>query len=247
MTQPAFLNESEDSAFKDDVMSGMAAAWPICLGYIPLGLTLGVLGQKAGLGALDMGIMSLFVFAGSAQFIAVSMILSGASTLSMIMTTFVINLRHLLMSSSLSLFLEGTRKKTLTAFAHTITDETFVINSEKFGQGSWNVRRAMALSYTAYASWVISTVAGAVTGRFIEENAFGMNYAMTAMFIILLVLQLKTPLHVVTAVISGLIAALSARYIPGNGYIIIGAVTAATLGVVIQNIIHDKKSGGPDV
>jgi predicted branched-subunit amino acid permease len=67
------------------------------------------------------------------------------------------------------------------------------------------------------------------------------------MFIILLVLQLKTPLHIVTAVISGLIAALSARYLPGNGYIIIGAVTGATVGILIRNVIERKNADGPDV
>ncbi|GAB6094895.1 AzlC family ABC transporter permease [Desulfatiferula olefinivorans] len=240
MNRRTVPEKSETEAFKSDVIAGMSGAWPICLGYIPLGMTLGVLGQKAGLTPVDMGIMSLFVFAGSAQFIAVSMIITGASPLSIIMTAFVVNLRHLLMSSSLSLFLDKTRKTTLTAFAHTITDETFVINSEKFIQGSWTVRRAMVLSYTAYGSWVAGTVAGAVTGRFIEENALGMNYAMTAMFIILLVLQLKTPLHGVTAAVSGLVAALSARFIPGNGYIIIGAVTAATVGLLIRSVIERK-------
>ncbi len=53
--------------------SGIAAAWPICLGYAPIGLAFGVLAQKAGLTPLEIGLMSVIVFAGSSQFIAVSM------------------------------------------------------------------------------------------------------------------------------------------------------------------------------
>ncbi|MBU1170594.1 MAG: AzlC family ABC transporter permease [Proteobacteria bacterium] len=219
---------------KDDLLSGFWAAWPICLGYVPLGLTLGVLGQKAGLSPVEMAVMSLFVFAGSSQFIAVAMIMGNASHMAIIMTTFVVNLRHLLMSSSLSLVLRGKNRVALTIFSHTITDESFVINSEKFKQRSWNLRRAVVVNYTAYASWVISTVTGTYSGRFISENAFGMDYAMTAMFICLLVMQLNGRIHVVTGLISGVIAVGTALYLPGNWYIIIASVLAATLGSIIR-------------
>ncbi|MGD9037717.1 MAG: AzlC family ABC transporter permease, partial [Syntrophobacterales bacterium] len=71
---------------------GMLAAWPICLGYFPIGLAFGVLAQKAGLHPVEIALMSILVFAGSAQFIAVSMISGGATVLSIVITTFVINL-----------------------------------------------------------------------------------------------------------------------------------------------------------
>ena len=80
------------------VVQGLMAAWPICLGYIPIGLAFGVLAQKAGLSVLEIGSMSIFVFAGSSQFIAVSMLSTGAGAASIIVTTFMVNLRHLLMS-----------------------------------------------------------------------------------------------------------------------------------------------------
>lgn len=237
-----FLGATNDS-LKADMISGFLAAWPICLGYIPLGLTLGVLGQKAGLNPFEMAVMSVFVFAGSSQFIAVSMIMAQASCISIIMTTFVVNLRHLLMSSSLSLALKGKNKASLTFFSHTITDESFVINSGKFNQGSWNLRQAMVVNYTAYVSWIASTICGAYTGQFIAENAFGMDYAMTAMFICLLVLQLNGTIYIITGLLSGLIAVFAALYIPGNWYIIIGAVLAATLGSIIRTRCDRKCVG----
>jgi len=60
------------------IRDGVRAAWPICLGYVPIGLAFGVLAQKAGLSPLAIGLMSAFVFAGSAQFIAVAMLGTGA-------------------------------------------------------------------------------------------------------------------------------------------------------------------------
>ena len=80
-------------------IDGVGAAWPICIGYIPIGLALGVIAQKAGLSPSEIGVMSLLVFAGSSQFIAVSMLSAGADIAAIILTTFMVNLRHLLMSS----------------------------------------------------------------------------------------------------------------------------------------------------
>jgi hypothetical protein len=82
---------------------GLSAGWPICLGYLPIGTAFGVLAQKAGLTPLQIGLMSIMVFAGSAQFIAVSMLAVGASAPAIIATTFVVNLRHVLMSSALAI------------------------------------------------------------------------------------------------------------------------------------------------
>ena len=87
---------------KQTLRQGAVAAWPICLGYFPIGLALGVLAQKAGLPWWAVAMMSVMVFAGSAQFICVAMITAGASTPAIILTTFVVNLRHVLMSSALA-------------------------------------------------------------------------------------------------------------------------------------------------
>jgi 4-azaleucine resistance transporter AzlC len=95
---------------------GVVAAWPICLGYAPIGLAFGVLAEKAGLSPLEIGLMSVIVFAGSSQFIAVSMLAAGASALSIVATAFVVNLRHFLMSSALAVYLKNSDRKKLTFF-----------------------------------------------------------------------------------------------------------------------------------
>lgn len=212
---------------------GAAAAWPICLGYIPIGLAFGVLAQKSGLSPFQIGLMSLLVFAGSAQFIAVSMLDAGASAAAIVATTFMVNLRHLLMSSSLAVYLMGKHRALLSVFAYGITDESYAVNLARFRAGSWTLGPALALNHTANAAWLLSTVAGGFGGRFIPAGAFGIDFALTAMFICLLVFQLRDVRSVVTAAIAGSAAVVLSILIPGNLYIVFAAVIAATAGVAV--------------
>jgi 4-azaleucine resistance transporter AzlC len=218
------------------ISAGLLASGPVCLGYIPIGIAFGVLSQQAGFTPLETGIMSLLVFAGSSQFIAVSMFSAGAGAVSVIATTFVVNLRHLLMSSSLSLFLGRFEKKKLFAFAYGITDESFAVNISKFKNGDWDINRALVVNYSSNIMWILSTVAGGYGGQFIKPHSFGMDYALTAMFICLLVFQLKGRIYVFTALVAGISAVLLSLCIPGNSYIIIASVFAAGAGVFIRKI-----------
>jgi 4-azaleucine resistance transporter AzlC len=212
----------------------MAAAWPICLGYAPIGLAFGVLAQKTGLTPLEIGLMSLIVFAGSSQFIAVAMLATGASFFSIVATTFVVNLRHFLMSSVLAVFLKNADRKKLTFFAYGVTDESFAVNLTRFRESAWDLNAALATNYTANLTWLLTTVLGGFSGQFIPAHAYGIDYALIAMFICLLVFQLRGMLYVVTAVIAGILAVGLSIWIPGNAYIVIASMTAAALGVLIK-------------
>lgn len=213
---------------------GFKAVWPICIGYIPLGIAMGVLGQKAMLTPLQVLAMSLMVFAGSGQFIAVSMISAGAFIPSIIATVFMINLRHLLMSSSLCVYMKKVSPVKLTLLSYGIVDETFAVNIEKLKKGNWGPRRAIAVNFFAYFSWALSTFTGCYFGEFIPEGSFGIDYALTAMFICLLIFQLNGSIYFITAVISGIVAVFLAMTLEGNSYIVISSIIAASIGVIIK-------------
>ena len=178
--------------------------------------------------------MSLLVFAGSSQFIAVSMLSSGAGAVSIILTTFVVNLRHLLMSSALALHLGSVRKRILSLFAYGITDESFAVNLSKFKGGNWDIRRGFVVNHAPNVTWLTSTVIGGYGGQFLPAKAFGIDYALIAMFIGLLVIQLKGRKYVMTAVIAGALAIILSLALPGYLYIVLASVVAATLGVVLS-------------
>lgn len=220
--------------FKTSILQGLSVAWPICLGYVPIGVAFGVLAQKAGLYPIEIMLMSVLVFAGSSQFIAVSMLSAGAGAASIIITTFAVNLRHLLMSSSLAVFLDNTTRKKLSLFAYGVTDESFAVNHARFSQKTWSVNHALVVNHTANIAWIVSSVIGGYGGRFIHEGAFGIDYALTAMFICLLIFQLKGLYYVITAVIAGIVAVILSLIIPGSSYIIIASIFSATIILVIK-------------
>jgi len=213
---------------------GLSAGWPICLGYLPIGMAFGVLAQKAGLTPLQIGLMSIMVFAGSSQFIAVSMLTGGASAPAIITTTFVVNLRHVLMSSALAVYLRTARRGLLALYAYGVTDESFAVNLPRFNSRNWSLSRALVVNHAANLTWFISTVAGGIGGRFIPKGALGIDYALIAMFICLLVYQIRKWIHLFTAVIAGLTAVGLALMMPGNSHIVIASVAAATVGVILQ-------------
>ncbi len=222
------------------VRAGLVAAWPICLGFLPIGLSLGVLAQKAGLFPWQIAIMSILVFAGGSQFIAVAMISAGASATAIVTTTFMVNLRHLLMSSAMSVHFPGVSRRFLALFAYGVTDESFAANMARFTGGEWDRRSALTLNQSTNAVWIISTVAGAYLGQFIPPGAFGIDYALTGMFICLLVFQLRDRIFVATALIAAICSLLAYICLPGNAYVIVASCLAATGGFALKRILKRK-------
>ncbi|OQY04326.1 MAG: branched-chain amino acid ABC transporter permease [Desulfobacteraceae bacterium 4572_123] len=226
------------SKLKTIIFDGVAAAWPICLGYIPIGLAFGVLAQKAGLGPLEIFFMSLLVFAGSSQFIAVSMLDCGAALTSIILTTFTVNLRHLLMSSALAVYFTKSSRKKLSLLAYGVTDESFAVNYSRLKTGKWDIERSLVLNHSANMIWIISTVAGGFGGQFIPAGAFGIDYALPAMFICLLVFQFNGRKYLFVAMLAGALAVLLSLALPGNMYVVMASMLAATCGTVLKRFFE---------
>lgn len=197
-------------------------------------MAFGVLAQKAGLSVYAIALMSAVVFAGSAQFIAVSMLSMGAPGLSIVLTTFVVNIRHVLMSSSLAVHLRGRSRGFLSLFAYGVTDESFAVNLARFHAGQWDASKALAVNHVSNLAWIASSIVGGLGGQFIPEGSFGIDYALSAMFIGLLIFQLRSWVHVATGVAAGLLALILALVFPGNWYIIVASVLAATFGLAVR-------------
>ena len=221
--------------------AGATAAWPICLGYFPIGLALGVLAQQAGLPWWAVAMMSLLVFAGSAQFICVAMLAAQASPASIILTTLVVNLRHVLMSSALAVYLSGINRKFLAFFAYGVTDESFAVNMTRFRDGGWDHWRALVVNQLANSIWFLATVTGALVGQFVPQGAFGIDYALTGMFICLLVFQLQGRIYIITGLFAAAIAVIWYLLLPGDSYIVGASMSAATIGYLLQRRYRRSK------
>lgn len=213
--------------------AGVTRALPIVLGYIPIGFAFGVLAQKNGISVLNAVLMSLLVYAGSAQLIAVGLLGAGASPLSVILTTFIVNLRHLLLSAALAPFLTRWSKTRLAAFAFELTDEAFAAHAARFPQEEPDPAETFALNVTAQSAWVLGSGLGALAGQRIPTvEPLGLDYALPALFITLLVLQIKRRVQIGVALITGALAVVLLQAGLNQWATIVATLIGATLGVI---------------
>ena len=216
--------------------AGAKKAIPIVLGYLPLGFAYGALASIAGIPLPYIVMMSLIVFAGSAQFISVSMLAAGAGATSIIATVFLVNLRHLLMSASLSIYLQKYPRKALPLIAFWLTDESYAMACGEFAEHDRNHYFILGLFGTAYSGWVIGGLLGGIFGGLFTSAsaALTMEYALYAMFIFLLVIQLSEKKLLLAACVSGALSLLFYLTTPGSWYIMLATVCTATMGVMVE-------------
>ncbi len=216
-------------------VKGVSLAAPIVFGYVPIGFAYGVLALKAGLSPANTLGMSIFVYAGSAQFIAAGLIGAGAPALTIILTTLIVNLRHMLMSAALSPYLKGWRRFQLVLFGYELTDETFVLHSTRIATLAPLKIETFTINLTAQISWVLGTWLGVITGQQISDiRPFGLDYALPAMFIALLVYQLKDKVYVLAGLFAGVVAVTLALLGINYWNVILATLGGATLGVILE-------------
>ncbi len=211
---------------------GLRAALPLWLGIAPYGLVFGLLGPHAGLGAAGTLAMSLIVFAGSAQFVAVGMLTSGASYVLIVLTTLVVNLRHLLYGASVAPYLRRVSGARKAALSFLLTDEAFALVIAHFRQPGVEPSAAYYLGVASvlYVGWAIATAVGLALGGLVPDPAaLGLDFALPATFIALLVPQLKSRGAWATVGAAGILI-LAARGLPGRLDILAATVVAATVG-----------------
>ncbi len=216
-------------------LRGSSRAIPIALGYVPIGFAFGVLAQKTGISAANTLLLSLAVYAGSAQLIAVGLVAAGASGWSIVLTTLVVNLRHILFSAALSPYLKGWRKGEIAAFAFELTDELFALHAGHFPQGPPDKIETFALNFSAQLSWVLGTWLGFAAGQIINDvRPYALDYALPVMFVALLVVQIKDKVQVGVALLAGGLSVLLFLSGMDQWNVIAATLVAATLGVVVE-------------
>lgn len=171
--------------------AGLKAGTSIAIGYFPVALTFGLLAKTAGLSIVEATAMSIFVYAGASQYMSLSLITYGVDPLLIIMNTFVVNIRHFLMTASLNEKMQPAKKWVKAVYAFGITDESFsVLATGK--KGKISTAFAFGVALIAYGSWVVFTAIGHVIGAnlplFLQA---AMSIALYAMFIGLLVPSMK--------------------------------------------------------
>ena len=169
---------------------------PVMAGYVFLGFGFGILMQQNGYGVLWAGAMSLFIYAGSMQYVAISLLTSGAGLLTAALTAFVVNARHLFYGISMVDTYKGSgKKKTYMIFA--LTDETYsLVSQPQIPAGVNRHSYCFLVSLFDHIYWVGGTILGSLAGSLIPINYEGVDFALTALFVTIFVEQwLSTQNH----------------------------------------------------
>ncbi len=177
---------------KLDIKTAIKDTLPTVFGYIGIGLAFGIIASSAGFNPLVVGAMSLFIYAGGAQFITVSMLSSGFPILSIVLATFLINSRMILMSMVTAPFFKRYSVFKNIIIGTFLTDESFALgmNKQNYTNGRLTYEWFNVANLVSYITWVVSSVAGALLGGIVKEpKALGLDFALVAMFIGLLYLQ----------------------------------------------------------
>ncbi|GGH18567.1 branched-chain amino acid ABC transporter permease [Paenibacillus segetis] len=234
------LHKQDVNIREDSFLQGVKDCIPTLLGYLSIGFAAGVVGNTSGLSIIEITLMSLLIYAGSAQFIVSGMIASHGSPASIILTVFIVNLRHLLLSAALSPYFSRLAPVKTLLIGSLLTDETFGVAINKTADKDYISEKWMhGLNITAYLNWIVATLAGAFLGQWITNpEKFGLDFALPAMFIGLLVIQFvsrgKIAKDLVVAISAVVIVLGTSFFLSGSIAIIVATVIAATLGMVVE-------------
>lgn len=215
---------------------------PVMMGYIPLGMAFGLLLSSLLIPWYYAFFMSLFIFAGSGQFLALTLFASQATILEIGIATFLLNLRHTFYGlSMISTFKDFSWKKNYLIFG--LTDETFALL--KTNDVDEREKEKIYLIITALNQfyWVLGSVIGAVLGNFLPFNYKGIEFSLTALFVVLSIdLYKKSKLHK-PFLISVAIGFLGMLVFPSDKMLILSLSLAAMILILfkkaLSNDIHN--------
>jgi len=227
-----------------EFLAGARDTLPLLLGAFPFGLIYGALAINSGLSvAASMG-MSLFVFAGSAQFIAVGLVAAKTPVSIIILTTFIVNLRHLLYSATLLPHLRNLPQRWRIPLAFWLTDETFAVTVHRFAKTDDSPNKhwyQLGSSLAMYLDWQLWCYLGVILGdRIPDASDWGLDVAMPIAFIGMVIPFVKSVPMVVCVLAAGA-ASLLTLGLPYKLGIIVSAFVGIIAGLVTEKTRRAKR------
>jgi 4-azaleucine resistance transporter AzlC len=215
----------------------MRDMFPLLVGSWPFGLIFGALAVASGFSPLGAAAMSVFVFAGSAQFIAVGLVAAGVEAAVIVLAAFVVNLRHMLYAATLARHLSQAPTRWLLPLGFWLTDESFVVAGKHFEETRDPADKRWYLLGTElamYANWQAATWVGILAGQQIRDpQSWGLDFAMVVTFIGMLVPMLKDSPTLCAAAAAG-VTALAANGLPHQLGLLLAALVGIAAGVLLE-------------
>ena len=232
----------------DDSLTKRAAVidtLPTVFGYLGIATAFGVIARATGFSTITVILMSVIIYAGSAQFTTVSMLAAGSPIASIVFATFMVNSRMILMSTTVAPYFKKDSLGKGMLIGTLLTDESFALamNKLNYTNGKMNFSWFNTENIISYSTWVIATMIGALLGNFIEDpKKLGLDFANVAMFIGLLYLQVKSDkdlnklLQVIVVLLTLVLTYISTIILPASLVIIAVTLIGCTLGMVIKHV-----------
>ncbi len=187
---------------REHIKEAFQAAVPVMLGYVAIGIPCGILCNSIGLGVIQVLLLSVLFYSGAGQFMIPNMYLAASPLASIIASVSLVNTRQMLYAASFAPECKGVSKRLAFFFAATVTDESYGVSTAKFEEGGWSVDRALMVNLFSQSSWTISNVIGVLIGAAVSIPLNIASFAMTSIFICLLVTQKMTSANIVAIVLS---------------------------------------------
>lgn len=236
---------SHQNSARAALLAGARDTFPLLVGAWPFGVIFGALAVTSGFSPLGAAAMSAFVFAGSAQFIAVGLVPAATPAVVIILTTFIVNLRHMLYSATLAPHLSKLRRGWLLPLGFWLTDESFVVAAKYFTESERSEDKRWYLlgsELAMYTNWQIATWIGILAGQAIRDpRSWGLDFAMVVTFIGMLVPLVKGRPALASVLVAGG-AALLANGLPHQLGLLIAALLGITAGVLAERIWSETEA-----
>jgi len=190
-----------------EFLEGARDQLPLLLGVVPFGLIFGALAVSAGIPPLEAQAFSFFIFAGSAQFVAIGLVAGQTPALLIVATILVVNLRHMLYSAALGPHVQHLSRRWKVPLAWLLTDEAFATTSLRYRQDDrlhahWYF---LGTGLMLWGSWQLSTLLGIALGARIPES-WSLDFALPLTFLAIVVPQVRDRPSLAAAMVAGVLA-----------------------------------------
>ncbi len=222
-------------------LSVLGDAMPLCLSYAPIGLACGILLHAAGFNFIMTFLVSILVYSGGGQFILASLLVANAPVSTIFLTIFFLELRYALLGTSLSKYLRNDKPWDVFKFAFSLNDENYAINYLKYATDKqWTVKDATMVEHFALASWAGGNLVGALVGSTITIDLEIIKFALTAMFLYMIVMQVRKRITLLVCLVSAVTSIYFLMLTKSTIGLIISTLLASLVGFMIEDYLRRK-------
>ena len=227
---------------KQTIKKGVTEALPLAIAIAAYGLSYGVLTTQTSLSLASVLAMSLFVFSGSVQMVAVAMLAAGATATSVLIATALLNLRNVLYGAALAEGLSPAPRKWRGLLSFGVSDEAFVLGSARFQKHGPDPLYFGIVAATFYLAWITSSYIGAVIGSQVDPLKWGLDLAFPVTFTAILIPSLRGKPVIATALVAVTITVILQYVTPGNEFtIILAGGLSPLIGLYVSRRTRDNE------